>query len=308
MGALSKLRQLKAVSTDLRWWPFYLQRRFMSPAGRRRATTVATWLRPGIASHEVPPEALGTRLEQLRDAGISHYGQLLSAQQAAELRDYFSAQLVQDTYRPEQGRFLPGSDARHPESHIAHHDAADVIRAPYLFALANDPRILAVVSRYLGCRPTLGYLAVWWSYHTGVGAQHAENFHRDVDDWRFVKLFVYLSDVAADNGPHVYVSHSAASSKLRQVRRLSDAEVTAAFGSEKVLTMTGRAGEGFLEDTFGIHKGQPVGVGRRLMFQAVYSMFALPYGPKEPVARLTEVSRMHGVEVDPWVNRLYVRT
>ena len=30
--------------------------------------------------------------------------------------------------------------------------------------------------------------------------RHAENFHRDVDDLKFIKLFVYLTDVGDENG------------------------------------------------------------------------------------------------------------
>lgn len=306
MSFASKLRQLGSVTSDARWWPFYFQRRFMGVSSRGRLSRLIARLRPKAAPAAAAPEA-EQRAGDLDLAGISHFGQLLTVAQTAELRDYFVAKPVCDSYRPEHGHFLPDSEARHPESHTAYHDARDIVTAPYLLALANHPVVLDVVSRYLRCRPTLGYVAAWWSYHTGAGAQHAEHFHRDVDDWKFVKLFVYLSDVHADNGPHIYVSRSAPSTRLRQIRRFSDDEVVAAFGQENVLRLLGRAGEGFLEDTFGIHKGQPVLRDRRLMFQAVYSMFALPYGPKRPVTTLAEMSALHSVEFDPWINRLYAR-
>jgi hypothetical protein len=175
-----------------------------------------------------------------------------------------------------------------------------------LFSIANRPDILAIVEGLLGCKPTLGYIATWWSYHTDLGAQQAENFHRDVDDWRFVKLFIYLTDVGRNNGPHIYVSHSSGSPKLRQIRRLTDEEVVAAFGAERILELKGCAGDGFLEDTFGIHKGQPVVSGRRLIFQAVYSMYPLPYGPKQPVISAEDVRLDDGSRPDPWINRLYL--
>ena len=63
-----------------------------------------------------------------------------------------------------------------------------------------------------------------------------------------------------------------------------------------------------LEDTFGIHKGQPVAKGHRLIFQAVYSMHALPYGPQQPVIdRASVQSAFPGQRFDPWVNRFYLR-
>jgi hypothetical protein len=242
----------------------------------------------------------------MRDAGISHFGQLLTAEQATEVCNYFLQKLVKDPYRPSVEAFMPEGNQRHPDSHIAHHDPLDIIHAPYLFSIANRPDILAVVEGLLGCKPTLSYLAAWWSYHTEIGAQQAEHFHRDVDDWRFVKLFIYLTDVGAMNGPHVYVKSSSTSPALREIRRFTDDEVIAAFGVEQVMELTGRAGEGFLEDTFGIHKGQPVAEGRRLIFQAVYSLYPLPYGPKAGVVEGKNVQLDDGALPDMWINRLYL--
>jgi hypothetical protein len=73
------------------------------------------------------------------------------------------------------------------------------------------------------------------------------------------------------------------------------------------MELTGCAGEGFLEDTFGIHKGQPVLENRRLIFQAVYSMYPLPYGPKSPVLSAADVVLEDGSRPDTWINRLYLR-
>jgi len=302
MPIMGKLRQAGSFLSDPRWWPFYFQRRFMSSAARGRITRWAARFRPGPLA-----DADTVGLQDLHERGIFHLGRILTEAQATEIREYFRGKSVKDTYRPEQGYFLPESDQRHPHSHTAHHDARDIVMAPHLFPVVNSPAVLSVVSRYLGCRPTLGSMSAWWSYPTGIGAQHAEYFHRDVDDWKFVKLFIYLSDVGLENGPHVYVSCSTSSERLRRIARFEDAEVVTAFGDKNVLTLTGRAGEGFLEDTFGLHKGQPLQHGMRLMFSATYCMFALPYSPVAPVASYGEVAQQHRIEVDPWTNRLYVR-
>jgi hypothetical protein len=308
MRLTSKLRQLGRVMTDTRWLPFYLQRQFMAPDHRDRLSGwIAKKLRPHTVQSAAISPATVSRVADMQCAGITHFGQLLTTVQAAELHKYFLQKPVRDPYRANGSPFLPDSSERHPESHIAHHQPLDIIQAPYLFSIANRPDILAIVEGLLGCRPTLGYLAAWWSYNTEKGAQQAEHFHRDVDDWRFVKLFIYLTDVGPKNGPHIYVCHSARSSALRQIRRFTDEEVIATFGSEKVMELTGCAGEGFLEDTFGIHKGQPVLENRRLIFQAVYSMYPLPYGPKSPVLSAADVVLQDGSRPDTWINRLYLR-
>ncbi len=312
MNISKKLQHLGRVLADRRWWPFYLQRRFLALSSRERvASMVAARLRPSAALPELGLDSaaardVAARTDSLNSDGISRYDGLLEPRQAAELCDYFMSKPVQDPYRKQARGFLPDSPARNPVSHIAHHDARDVVLAPYLLAVANRPDILAIASRFLGCKPTLGYLAAWWSYHTELGAQEAENFHRDVDDWRFLKLFIYLTDVGPSNGPHVYVRTSAGSPLLRRIRRFDDGDVRQAFGQENIIQLTAGAGDAFLENTFGIHKGQPVMQGRRLIFQAVYSMSPLPYGPKEPVARADEVGPLGSGRPDPWINRLYL--
>lgn len=300
------IKRIRLVGSDSRWWGFFLQRQFMAPRSRR-------WLAARVAQRKpMAPDGgsdadVASACKELGESGITMLGELVGPEACTELRTYFSQREVHDPYRPGTPHFLPDGTERHPDAHIAHHSAADVVRAPYLLALANSPKILAIVGKFLGCKPTIGYLAVWWSYQTDKGAQQAEHFHRDVDDWRIVKLFIYLTDVGPQSGPHIFVQHSSNSPSLTKIRRFSDEEVVDAFGVANVLTMTAAAGQGFLEDTFGIHKGQPVESGTRLIFQAVYSMNALPYGPQQVVIDLNSVqSTDPGQRFDPWVNRVYV--
>ena len=297
---MRKLKRIGQMAADPRWWSFFLQRRIGNPAKRARLAQGFSHLRPSPAIQDEKRADAGA--QALQDCGLHMLGQLLTTEQCGELLTYFQAKPVTDPYRSDVPAFLPLSDGRPAKAHIAHHDAADIIHAPYLLDLANDPRILDVVSRFLGCKPTIGYMATWWSYATGIGPQQAENYHRDVDDLRFIKLFVYLTDVTPETGPHKYVLRSASDPRLTAIRRYDDAEVHETFGLENVRTMTSRAGEGFLEDTYGFHKGQPVQSGHRLLFQVVYTLTPLPYAPKKPVA-----THGQGTGHDRWINRIYLK-
>ena len=300
MALQSKLRQARAVLADWRYIPFYAQRRVRARGLRTSiADNLARLVRPASPASDNP------LAQALHNDGFAALGPLFSPAQVAEIREWLSARQVSDPYRPGKA-FLPDDDdARHPESHVAYHGNADVLAAPHLLELANRPDILNAVGAFLGCKPTIGYLAAWWSYPTAIGPQQAENFHRDVDDWRFVKLFVYLTDVGDRNGPHVYVHGSSSSPRLRAIRRYTDQEIGEAFGTDAIRYKSGAAGTGFLEDTYGFHKGQPVQEGRRLMFQAVYSLFPLPYGPRTPVAARRSLPNAR--DIDPWTNRIYLR-
>lgn len=299
------LHRLKLLVSDWRWWPFFFQRIFVNPVFRNNVSNlIASWVKP-TSPHICTVEADIAAVKDLNTPGITHLGQVLAPEKCAELRAYFEKKLVYDPYREQLPHFLPlDESARFEKTHIAHHQPEDVLAAPEVLDIANDERVLKIVSGFLGCKPLISYIAVWWSYHVPSGAQEAEFFHRDVDDWRFVKLFVYLDDVSTENGPHVYVKHSSRTNKLTSIRRFTDDEVEETFGAHNIILLPANAGVAFLEDTYGIHKGQPVGQGRRLILQVVYGMTTLPYSPKSHVS---PVSSLNTRKFDPWINRVYFR-
>ncbi len=303
MSLLAKIAGRLALFKDSRYIPFFIQRQFKSHRVRNRIANLIARRRNDRANfNDVPTKALS----DLQKAGLHHLGSLLSHSEVMDVAGWLKKQPVEDGYRSNWPEFLPESDQRRPDCHVAFHRPEDVIAAPHLLALANRHSILAVAEDFLGCKPTIGYLAAWWSYPTNTGPQQAENFHRDLDDWRFLKLFVYLSDVGAKNGPHIYVQHSAHRPVLNDIRRFTENEVSVAIGVENILTLKASAGVGFIENTFGIHKAQQPTTGLRLMFQAVYCMTPLPYGPRKPVGSRATVASHCCIDLDPYVNRVYL--
>jgi len=296
---MRKLERFATIVGDSRWWRFYSQRFFKHPRIRSRIANLICRFRPMAVIQEGERAAAGGSV--LKNIGFFRLGQLLTATQCGELVEYFKQKPVFDPYRPSNATFIPLSAERPSGAHVAHHSQEDLLHAPYLLEIANDPQVLDVVSSFLGCKPTIGYMAVWWSYPTSAGPIQAENFHRDLDDWRFVKLFVYLTDVTSENGPHIYVNHSSTRPALLGARRFKDAEVEAEFSAGETETILSSAGNGFLEDTFGIHKGQPLKHGHRLLFQVVYTLGSIPYAPKRPPGMLRGQDQF-----DAWTNRVYL--
>lgn len=303
MSLRFKWHTMRRIASDPRYLPFFLQRRVRNPKQRNKLADMIALRRPQKAwtAHVDPSVAAA-----LATDGIGMLGTLLQPEQLTDIRSYLKGKLVADPYLIGSPPFYPGANDRPALTHVAYHDAADVLAAPHLLALANRPELLALAESFLGCKPTIGYLAAWWSYAANDGAQAAENFHRDVDDLRFLKLFVYLTDVAADQGPHVYVRGSARSKQLSSIRRFSDSEVEAAFGRDAITTIAGKAGDAFLENTFGLHKGTPVQQAYRLIFQVVYTLSPLPYAPRHPIGKRSDYERLASATLDPFVNRLYL--
>lgn len=155
---------------------------------------------------------------------------------------------------------------------VAHYFNSE--RCPAIARLHDDPVLRQIAERYVGPRARFIATHMWWSFArdgADAKAQHrfAQMFHYDLDDYRFLKFFFYLTDVDERAGPHVYVRGSNRGRSLSQLfplRRYADDEVERWFGSDRIDVVTAPAGAGFVVDTFGIHKGAtPTGRDRLLL-------------------------------------------
>ncbi|MFH5927579.1 phytanoyl-CoA dioxygenase family protein [Roseomonas xinghualingensis] len=164
--------------------------------------------------------------------------------------------------------------------------------------LINHPSVLSLAERYLGCRPTLSSLAVRWSFPANSGSVDTQLFHRDPDDWRFIKFFVYLTDVDLDSGPHIFVSKSHKTAGRLRERPYPLDEIEGQYGKDSVMTIMGPAGTCFAADTYGIHRGAVPSKRPRLILQAQYSLLPVFSFHYDPIA----VSPESGV--DAYINRL----
>ncbi len=177
----------------------------------------------------------------------------------------------------------------------------DVVQSAAAQRVIADRSLLAIATRYLGTCPVQDLVAMWWSTSRDDGAASAaaQKFHFDLDRLRFLKVFVFLTDVDADTGPHVYVpgSHRDLPWELRVDGRHSDAEVTARLDRPPE-RISGPRGTIFLADTRGLHKGQPLRRGQRLVFQTEYAvaLFGAPFTSPhlaEPTSELLDRRRAH---------------
>jgi len=155
--------------------------------------------------------------------------------------------------------------------------------------LIFDQSLLAVAQEYLGTRPILYLLAMWWSvpFHGEGKSEAAQMYHFDLDRIKFFKFFFYLTDVDTHTGPHCYVraSHKKLPASLLKDDRLTDEEVQAAFGRDSMMELCGEKGTIMAVDTRGLHKGKELTRDKRLLFQIEFSnsMFGQYYPPcKKP--------------------------
>lgn len=282
-----------------------LQMRVRKPEARARLAGLLAKVRPS-ASASVGNAYPAQVLDQVFDDGFSTELDLLTPAQASEIRAYFEGiDELFDPYRPlaQDGRFShrsPPADTR-----IGHYRPEVVLSAPHVLEMANDPRLLHLLGQAFGCKPTLDYMAAWWSFPGHEAPEEAQFFHRDSDGLDFLKVFIYLTEVDEDAGPHVFVRESHRRDELSGVRRYADDEVEAVAG-KRIVRFTGPAGTHFIENTFGLHKGQPPKTTKRLLLQFLYSAGRTPYGPRKPVGHARDLPPGLAGRLDPYVNRVYV--
>lgn len=167
--------------------------------------------------------------------------------------------------------------------------------APYIQRLATHPAILATAQEYLGVVPILTKIDVWYSMASGGKSSVADfqGWHVDYNCLKSIKLFVFLSNVTALNGPHIYVARSHTDFGLLRkdslrahVRDQTVAEdaVKQFYGEGRLVHMTGERGTVLLEDTHAVRRGASVLEGQRVMMQIEYA--ASLYGGKDRFARL----------------------
>ena len=149
--------------------------------------------------------------------------------------------------------------------------------------ISFDRSLFAVAQGYLRCLPIQDLTAMWWSaaFTKKASSEAAQLYHFDMDRFKFIKFFFYLTDVDTSNGPHCYIkgSHKQMPDKVWKDGRLTDEEVQANFPKEDIKEIVGKKGSIIAVDTRGLHKGKVLDKGERLILQIEYtnSLFGAPY-------------------------------
>jgi hypothetical protein len=151
-------------------------------------------------------------------------------------------------------------------------------KCPQIRNIARDPLINRIAKEYIGNSARHLGTSLWWSFPRSRDelkmSKAAQLFHYDLDDFRFIKFFFYITDVGPDDGPHVLVSGSHAKKPFKfilNLRRYKDEEIIKYYGEECIINITGTAGTGFVEDTFSIHKGEGPKSRARLILQLYFA-------------------------------------
>lgn len=136
--------------------------------------------------------------------------------------------------------------------------------------------IKAVVDSYLKSDSNVIGCSAWLSRATDhKQSVNAQNFHRDLDTIRWLKVFIYLTNVNELNGPHVFVPKSHKNNEYKKYARLTEGDLEEK--GLKPIEICGEAGTILAVDTFGIHRGKPVIEQERLLAQVTFGTLPVVY-------------------------------
>lgn len=279
MFAYAQLRPGKGFQPD-RALKYYAHRFVGLPMARRAISSlIAATLRRrhGDIPNDGRDLKAMTAADDLERDGLAILQPLLSLEQVDRMVDYFRSRNVVGPGGVEMPlESLPYGAA------AAAYTLDTVLDCPGLVEVLNSPEMLRIASRYLGCKPTLSSLGVRWSFSGAHGKTRTQDYHRDLDDWRFFKLFVYLTDVDEESGPYTYVRGSHKMPFGLTAKAYNPTKLEHRYGVGKVTSVLGPRGTTFLADTLGIHCGVSPVKRSRLILQIQYSLlpnFALRYEP-----------------------------
>jgi hypothetical protein len=222
----------------------------------------ATGLRLDLLIDSAPPDRRVTELQALGySAGLS-----LTPQFVEQLHSELTVRtLVEDG----SGREVPFAQAVKENGSPALRWMNPHLTYQPLRALALDDRLVAVARQYLGCQPILHSSQIWLLHPPAAAAARSAEYgwHYDIDDFRFLKVFFYLSDTRTTRGQHMLVAASHRDMRPHRLmhRRATDGDVHARYPADRILEMEGKSGEGFFEDTWLYHRATPPSATRYML-------------------------------------------
>jgi hypothetical protein len=149
------------------------------------------------------------------------------------------------------------------------------------FRAAASRRMLDVANTYLGLWSKLEYVDEWYSVPQAGDADRisSQRWHRDFNDRRLVKAFLYLVDVDDGTGPFQYVPGSAPGGPHGDAwpwRPLGEnyppeLELESRIGAQGARVFTGPKGTLLFCNTAGFHRGGFATTKPRVLATATYS-------------------------------------
>ncbi|MGB3200469.1 MAG: hypothetical protein WBA99_06185 [Nodosilinea sp.] len=151
--------------------------------------------------------------------------------------------------------------------------------------LKTDPYLLDVASQYLNHSAIYMRGELAWGFPApntlAEKINTARVYHCDINDFKTIKFFFYLTEVEEGDGPHVYIKGTHRHRRFdhqwigQGCAAIDDETLMEIYGRDRVHVVTGPAGLGFAGDPYCLHKGSVPCHRPRLLLQLEFGIY--PY-------------------------------
>lgn len=276
------IRALRSYLGDLDW-------RF-----RKNGKAAAAWRKQGERVQGALEQQM---LEELRRDGLTRTSLdalLGDGQLFAELEQEVGRLLAVQKDAIDQARVKAGEKTS-KKSYLYEPLGPDPVFDPLSVygRISLAPAILRVVNQYFGMFTELRYLGLWLNLPTDAPAQRSQLWHRDREDRKILKAFLYLSDVTPGSGALIYAPGTHKDGPVRAEPyafkekghgnwRSEDEHMAAVVPPERWITCTAPKGTLVLADTAGYHRGGLAREGDRLLLTFMFVSGSAESGPRLP--------------------------
>lgn len=156
------------------------------------------------------------------------------------------------------------------------YDTNEILESEKIQNIIISPKILSLCQSYFETIPIIDIVSSWWSFPSNIPDNYsAQYWHYDLDRPQWLKMFIFLTDCGEKNGAHKFIksSHRILNKKLlrKGYMRIEDQIIKDNFEKDRIISMNAKKGSILIEDTLGLHKGQKLDEGNRLILQIQYS-------------------------------------
>ena len=149
----------------------------------------------------------------------------------------------------------------------------DTTDIPEVQQLMSDASLIKVAENYLKSKPIFTGISLWWSpsIKDTPDSEAAQEFHWDMERIKWLRYFIYLTDVTADSGPHCFIkgTHRTGAIPDELLRagyvRHRDERILQIYGQDAYQEFIAPRGTIIAEDSRGFHKGKLPRKGDRLL-------------------------------------------
>lgn len=240
----------------------------------------------------VKPENLHDIQNELEQDGIYVFDQLVENEYLEQFLNY--AKTHEATLRPPYANGVNSStrlifDPDNPRASHYRFDESKMLEHSIFQQYLGDPVLSAVAQNYFKTCPQVASLNLWWNpvFLTKPSYMAAQIFHNDFSYLKWLKFFVYITDVDKDSGPHVFVrgSHKphpqSKALRNRGMVQYSDEDIYNHYPADRIFELIGKKGTLFVADTRGFHKGKTPIKNHRLILEMTFANSFFPYFPQK---------------------------